>query len=563
LSLRLADAGMPEGGPLFRAYAGAATGGPATAGPPGADEPVKGFFDYHPWDPGAPLRRATAVDREFEGDRRELSRALLDLASRLGGGAVTEASAARVSRPGSLVVVTGQQAGLLTGPLYTILKAATAAALARRLEAQLERPVIPVFWAATEDHDLVEANAAWIQDREGRWRKICCALPGRVEGLSVGAVPLPESTVAGVLSALRSLLPSGRWTSGALELAGATGRESATLGEWFCRLAQGLLGPLGVVVLDPMDPPLRRLAAKGVARVIAESPRLASALGKGIERVRRRGYEPQVAVDPQDAQLFMYPDGPRGPRRALRRDAAGPGFHLRGNGASFSQGELAGMALRDPELFSGNVVTRPLLQDFALPTVAYVAGPAEVAYFGQYKEAYGALGLTMPLVWPRLSLTLVEPAITRLLGRHGLGPGTVPGGVASRREQLLREGDPIGIEALFQGLREGLNGSYAGVVERLAAMDEVLGHLARQNRGRVAANVDWLERKARQVLRQRGAVGLGQLDRIEAALWPRGGPQERLANVFPFLARWGPGLLDEVSGLAPGPPFAHRYAYLE
>lgn len=568
MSVRLVPAGTQAGGELFTAYAAprpaARACGEGAPGPTSGDG-ITGFYEYDPRAADCAAARAAAVDREYRGDRQRLARALAESAVRLGGGPDSGRAAARLADGRSLAVVTGQQAGLLTGPLYTISKALGAVALAREIEARLGRPVVPVFWAATEDHDLAEANQAWIEDREGSWRVVRCELPGYVGGQSVGAVRLDERGVAAVAGELRSILPPGLWGPEAVALVLGTGRRARTLGEWFCRLVQALLGPLGVVVFDPMEQPLRQLAAPGVERVISASEGLSSALQAGEDRVRHRGYSPQVVVRPGDVQLFMYPDGPQGPRRALRRAAGGDGFIAAGDGRTYTARELAATLARSPELFSGNVVTRPLLQDTVLPTVAYVAGPSEVAYYGQYREAYAALGMTMPVIWPRPGLTVVRPAIARLLSRHRLRPGEIPGGLEGRREAVLRENDPVGVEDLFSGLRKTVDAGYAAVTPRLGTMDDTLGRLAEENRRRVQANVAWLERKARQVLRRRSADALRQLARIESALWPRRGPQERTANVVGFLGRCSPDWISELGlgKLQVGPPFVHQYVYLE
>jgi bacillithiol biosynthesis cysteine-adding enzyme BshC len=546
-------------GPLYSAYVG-------LAGLDAAGESNGGAADFYHYDPhgrDAAAQRASAVDREYDGDRAALAAVLQEAAAGLGGGAPARAAASRLALPGSLALVTGQQAGLLTGPLYTIYKAAGAIALARRMEAQLGRPVVPVFWAATEDHDLEEANQAWFAGPDGRWQALRCAVQPDRAGLSVGAIPLPAQAVRAVLDCLQALLPEGAGLDQVLDLAWSTAEHARTLGDWFCGLIQQLLGPLGMVVFDPMDPRLRSLAAGGVSRVLACNAALAESLARGARRVMEAGYDPQVPVDPRDAQLFMYAEGPEGPRRALERDGE-RGFVLRGGGGQrFSLEQLLDLAGKHPGRFSGNVVTRPILQDAVLPVLAYVAGPSETAYFGQYREAYEVMGMTMPLIWPRPSLTLVEPAVGRLMAKHGLGPGDVPSGLDAKREEILRACDPVGLDSLFARLKKDVDGAYAPVLPRLKALEAVLGHLAEENRGRVAREVGWLEGKARQALRQRAAAGLGQLSRIELALWPRRGPQERTANVLQYLARWGAGLVSELSDLQPGPPFTHQYAYLE
>jgi uncharacterized protein YllA (UPF0747 family) len=218
------------------------------------------------------------------------------------------------------------------------------------------------------------------------------------------------------------------------------------------------------------------------------------------------------------------------------------------------------LALERPCDFGGNVATRPLLQDEIFPTLAYIAGPGEIAYYGQYRELYHALGRTMPLIWPRPSLTLVTPPVARQLERHGLEFEGLGEAIAARRACLLSAADDAGSRALLQELEEQVGRAYEPVLPALAGLDGVLGKLAAENRRRVLAETAWLAKKTRQVLRQRCQIALGQLDRVESALWPRGQQQERVANVLSYLALYGPGLLEELAGLPVGPPFTHHYA---
>lgn len=543
---------------------------PVTAGGPH----VPGFFDYDPWraDAGEAARRASAVDREWSGDRDALAGALVKLNRSLGAHPAAVDAAGRLAAPGALAVVAGQQAGLFTGPLYTVFKALGAVALARHLEISLGRPVVPVFWAATEDHDLEEADHAWLMDPGGAWQKIRYLPRGLPSGLSVGAVPLQQGPLEQVMSRLAAVLPGGFAGPGLVDLVWTTaraGREAggdrpaATFGEWFCRLVAAILGPLGLPVADPMDPGLRALAAPGVRRILERGPAVEQALAAGTARVEAAGLAPQVRLAAGEANLFFYPQGPAGPRHALVRTGDGK-LGLRGDGPSSEAavGHYAALTFERPESFGGNVATRPLLQDEIFPTLAYIAGPGEVAYYGQYRELYHALGRTMPLIWHRPSLTLVTPPVGRLLERHSLEFDGLRAGLDRRRADLMQSADDAGAQGLLQGLEDQVSQAYEPVLAALAKLDGVLGKLAAENRRRVMDQTAWLAKKTRQVLRQRCQTSLSQLDRIQSAIWPRGQQQERVANILNYLAYCGPALVGELAGLPVGPPFAHHYAVI-
>lgn len=547
------------GGALYQRYL---AGDPAVAGR--FHYPLPGPFADPPADPpaGPPavrsaawagaLGRAAAVDREYAGDRAGLARALVELNRRLGAPPEALAGAAALGEPGSLALVTGQQAGLLGGPLYTLYKAAGALSLARALASGLGRRVIPVFWAATEDHDLAEVDHVWVMDRGQAWARLEYRPGPAPPGRSVGAIPLDGPELNRLLSELAAVLPGGYPAAEALALARSSAAGAATWGEWFCRLVAAIYGRYGLVVLDPMDPALRRLAAPGVAALLTEDEPLREGLRRGEAAVRELGLEPQLRVKYDDTQLFWYPQGPSGRRAALPRREV----------AMASRREILAWVDREPDRFSGSVVARPLLQDFILPTVGYLAGPSEIAYYAMLRHCYEATGRTMPLVWPRPGYTVVEPAIERLLQKHGLSAPALPGDLDAAVQAAVRRADQLGIDARFDQVASSIDHLYAGLVPTLAGADPGLGRLAGQNRDRIQREVTWLRRKAWQVARQRAGVATGQLERVRNHLWPRGGPQERNSSLIGLLARCGMPLAADLAALDPGPPFDHRYLVL-
>ena len=553
MTLAVRTAPFLAGGPLYESYITS-----FAAGQP--DAPLRGLFDHPPTVAGASAR-AEKLATDYRGDRQALAASLVGYNRRIGAPAPALAAAGRLAEPGALAVVAGQQAGLLTGPAYAIYKAAGAIALARRLAVELERPVVPVFWAATEDHDLAEADHAWVLNSAETWQRLRFQPSSPAEGLSVGAVSLAGRSREAVLSDLGASLPAGRVAAGVLEMAAATGREAGTLGEWFCRLLAAIFGPQGLVILDPMEPALRRLAAPGVVAALTNQAALASALAQGLASVGQLGFAPQLDPGTSDAHVFFYPEGPGGPRRALIRTAAG--FGLRDAvGDQWAPSQLCELAAADPERFSGSVVTRPLFQDHMLPTVAYMAGPGEIAYYAALGGCYRTVGLTMPVIWPRPSYTVVEPAVAHMLRKQGLVEPDLPAALEAAEEAAVRAHDELSVERTFDELDVRIDEAYGPVLAAAGRVDEVLGKLAEQNRRRVRRETRWLRRKAWQVARQRAATARAQLGRVRTHLWPNDGPQERTACGLYFLARLGLGFAADLTEVAPEPPLGHHYLYV-
>jgi uncharacterized protein YllA (UPF0747 family) len=168
----------------------------------------------------------------------------------------------------------------------------------------------------------------------------------------------------------------------------------------------------------------------------------------------------------------------------------------------------------------------------------------------------------MPVIWPRPSATVIEPAMARLLRKRRLEQPQLPASLTTARAEVIQAADSIGIDALFGRLRSAVDGAYAPALPALADFDEVLGRLAAQNQARVHREIAWLERKSWQVARQRSAEALGQLDRLQTRLWPRHGPQERTACGLGLIATYGLDIVVDLAAIDPGPPYVHHFAYL-
>jgi uncharacterized protein YllA (UPF0747 family) len=197
-----------------------------------------------------------------------------------------------------------------------------------------------------------------------------------------------------------------------------------------------------------------------------------------------------------------------------------------------------------------------------LPTVAYVGGPGEIGYYAMLRDCYAAVGRSMPVIWPRPSVTIVDPPVARLLSKRGLRDLSLPEGLAKARRETVARADSVGIERLFGEIRGAVDAVYDPAVQRLGGFDAVLGSLAARNRERVRREIGWLERKSWQVARQRSAEVLGQLDRVETRLWPRRGPQERTLCGLGLVAAYGPDAVAALTQVEVGPPYCHYFAYL-
>ncbi len=456
-----------------------------------------------------------------------------------------------LNEPRAVAVVTGQQTGLFGGPLYTLYKALTAVQLAARLRRELGRPVIPVFWMASEDHDIAEADHVQLLDRAGNLvtlRQASWAPP-------IGFIPANLRFGPAILETLErvwELLPPTEFVPALREALGQAFAPERTLAEAFARWMVYLLGESDLVLADGADPALKQLAARILRQEVAEAPRSSQAVLSASASLRALGYPVQIEARLDGVNCFLLQEG----RRGLVKD--GEDFRLRDSRQTIPAADLRRLAQEQPERLSPNVVLRPIMQDAIFPTIAYVAGPGELAYFAQLRPVYQTFDVPMPLIVPRATLTLLEPRVGQLLERFHLSlPDLVlePEQLASR---VLRAQLPPDFEATLAKARDSVGEIFRGVAEAIAAVDPTLRATAGQTSGHIQGHLHQLERKAIQALKRREAETRQQVQRVREALMPSGKPQERIFPVLPFLARYGPRLLDMIQGAIDGPGWDHQ-----
>jgi bacillithiol biosynthesis cysteine-adding enzyme BshC len=498
---------------------------------------VRPFYDGggFGWD----LERLSAsADRSLTlpRPRRALAEALAAQQQRRGADAAAE-RAAQLADEGTAAVVTGQQPVLFGGPLYVLYKATAAVKLASLLESRRGRPVVPVFWAASEDHDFAEVRSVPILDESGRIRTLRYEPAREPVGQPASRIVLDE-TIAGLVAEAQRSLPAGLHRDETIALLSECYRPGTTLAAAFARLVSSIVP--GLVVLDPSDPALKAHMAPVLAREIREaSPtsRLAEAAGQSLLAA---GYHQQVPIRPGFLNLFVMMEGER---RAL--GSANGMVEVRGLGRKMPVAEAVRLLESDPTPWSPGVLLRPLAQDQLLPTAAYVGGPAEIAYHAQIGPSYAHFGIPRPALVPRPSLTLVEPAQARALEAEGLELWDLQADPEAVLLRWAREAHPR-VEAAFARTRETLEREMAEVEEALAALDPTLRAAADSARGRALHQIESLHEKSVRALKKKDQSRADRLRRTRDALLPGGSFQERGLGLLSLLARYGTAVVGEV-----------------
>lgn len=459
--------------------------------------------------------RARAEARRAEGDWRSRWEALLPAIAPSGPAA---ARLARVQRERGIVVTTGQQPGLFGGPLYTWSKAASALALADEIESCTGIPTAAIYWAATDDADFAEAASTTV------------ARVGGLEVLRATREPPPGTPMAiaplGDLSEARRRLVEASGSAAdprPLELiADAYGASRSSHGDAFVRLLRAMLEPLGMPVLDASHPAVGMASAPTIAAALSRASEIEVALAHRAREIRDAGYEPQVE-DVQGLALAFVRDVAVKRRLTVAEAPQASGW------------------------LTPNVLLRPVVERAILPTVAYVAGPGELAYFAQVSAVADALGNPAPVVVPRWSCTLVEPQVQALLGRFGITPADLdlPDALEGRLARAAM-GDDTG-RALA-----GLRAEIAALPGRLHGESEPLGISAAVVGGAQSLQhrVDRLERRFVAAIKRRETERMRDVATLRAALRPAGARQERVLNAIPLFARHGRALLVEMVNAA-------------
>ena len=459
-----------------------------------------------------------------------------------GAGAAAMANIAKL-RAGARAVVTGQQVGLLGGPLLTLLKAATAVARAKQATAATGVEHVPVFWLATEDHDLAEVNQISLLGKTSvetlrAGLTVDAAVP--VGGVAIG----PE--IETVLAQTEELLGYAPVCELLRECYATREGYTPTLGGAFARLMARVFAAQGLIVMDAAGREFHALGAATLRYALEHADELDAALLVRTKELVEAGYHAQVLVTAGHSLLFLV-DGQTGERAALRRLAEGG---WKAGGKTYTTADLLEILESAPERISPNALLRPVFQDTILPTAAYIGGPAEVAYFAQSAVVYEAVLGRMTAVLPRLSATLVEPAMATVMRRHEVSLADAMTSAEALALRLGARAMPIEGKRKLAAVGKTMDAELTALTEYMAAMDASLGRSAEVSGSKMRYQMNRLRRMAATFEVQKEASLRKHADALTLHLFPGGHPQERALGGVWFLARYGEGLVERMVGAA-------------
>ena len=497
---------------------------------------VQSFF---PWISGSEFSGTPQSGGPFPrlAHRAPLVEALKRQNRRWGASAKTMENLDRLAGDRCRAVVTGQQVGLFTGPAYTIYKALTAVKLA---EAYRRRGVdaVPVFWMATEDHDLEEVGRTWILAADSTLESVQYAQESEGNRLPVGPIAFGPS-IAGHLDRFLQGLPDSEFKPVLAARLKRVYREGNTFGEAFAQVVSFLLSEYGLILLDPREPSLKQMAKPVFLQAVEAWEKLDELLGGRIRQLAGAGYSPQVSREAGTRFLFWEQDGERRGVVGTRE-----GFSLRGSSELLA--DFRGLIERAPEQVSPNVLFRPVVQDFLLPTLATVAGPSEVAYHAQISPLYHALGRAMPPVVPRAGFTVIDRRMQKLLAKYRLEFCDLFRGSQAMLKQIVEGTVNQEVGDSFDRLESAIDRRLGEMEEPLKSVDPTLVGALGTARKKIQYQLANLRSKFVSAESRRREILTRQLNSLLTTLYPSGGFQERHVNIFYFLSRYGPEFLEEL-----------------
>jgi bacillithiol synthase len=482
---------------------------------------VSRFYAHNPHD--ARSYAAAAKQLAYPDDRR----AALVAALRASNGET--ASLDLLALPGTVAVVTGQQVGLFSGPAYTIYKALTAVRLAAQLSEQ-GIPAVPMFWLATEDHDVAEVNHTFVFGPDHRPVQLSVIANGGVER-PVGGIPIAAPPV----DQLRDVLAAFPYGEEVAEMVRAAYQPGATFGAAFRALLERLLAGRGLLFVDPLDESIRRLAAPLLQETVRQDDALHASLIERGKQLEKAGYHAQVHVEPKTSLVFLL-DGER--RATLRRQNG----EYAAKDRKYSAAELIARA----EHLSPNALLRPVVQDYVMPTVAYVGGPAELAYMAQSQVLYSELLGRMPVMVSRGGFTLLDARTAKLMDRYEL---TLPAffhveeGVG---ERVARKLVPPALTKEFGEIRGTVSESVERLRKDLIGFDATLAAALNKSSAKILYQLSKIEHKTAREALKRNERALADTSYMCGLIFPDKHLQERYYSILPFLAKHGMGDLMDV-----------------
>jgi len=495
---------------------------------------ITDFFEIPPFSTNDLVKKAE--DISFPSDRNKVSEALKEFNSKFEPSETTHLNIEKLRDPKTLAVVTGQQMVLYGGPVYTVLKTLTAIQLAKKYEQELNRPVVPVFWLADEDHDIEEISQLGLMNRDEMTK---CSDSFEEPGKRVGQYSLKE-----VHQQLRSCIKSGLidtdFSNKLWEIVDSSYNEKHTVEKAFGLFMQKLFGSHGLILAGSNDETIKSLSKSTLTQSVYKADDIADRLKENTKNLEKLGYEGQVHLN--NSNLFYISDN--GQRVKIKYD--GYVWFIDNSDMRWSSNELTQDINENPNRFSPNVFLRPILQDRILPTLSYVAGPGEIAYYAQMSGIYEYFDQSMPQIVPRFSATLIESSVDRIMEKLPFDLEDYSKRIEDLESEYIEQTDQPDLEKIFGDWKQRIDSITEEKKSVIGEIDPTLKNTAGKASATYFSELDKLKGKLYKSLKQQEKTQLERIIKIKSNLFPNGNLQEREIAFIYYLNKYGTELFDDI-----------------
>jgi bacillithiol biosynthesis cysteine-adding enzyme BshC len=512
---------------------------------------ITDFFEIPPFN--IERLKTKAENLSFPSDRTKVSNALKEFNTAFEPSETTLLNIEKLRDPSSLAVVTGQQMVLYGGPVFTVLKALTAIQLAKKYERELNRPVVPVFWLADEDHDIEEISQFSLIKRD---EIIKCSGSFGEPGKRVGEYSLKE-----VHHQLRSCVKNGLidtdFSEDLWKILDYSYSEKHSVAEAFGIFLQKLFGKHGLILAGSNDKLLKSFSKSVLTKSVIKADDVSDRLKENTKHLEKLGYHGQVHLN--NSNIFYISE--TGHRLKIQYD--GEVWFIDNSNMRWSSDELIREINDNPNQFSPNVILRPVLQDRILPTLSYVAGPGEIAYYAQMSGIYDYFEQSMPQIVPRFSGTLIESSVERIMGKLPFNLDDYNKRIEDLESEYIEQTDQPDLEKIFGDWKQRIDSITDEKKSVIGEIDPTLKNTAGKASSTYFSELDKLKGKLYKSLKQQEKTQLERILKIQSNLFPNGNLQEREIAFIYYLNKYGIELFDELlKSLENHEPDTHKLFHL-
>ncbi len=476
---------------------------------------------------------------KYSSDRDKLCDALLEINNAAGSSQKTRDNIKLLREPDTVAIVTGQQAGLFTGPLYTVYKALSAVSLAAKLS-KTGIKAVPVFWTASEDHDFEEVSEAFFIHKNGELTLKKYKPESYSEDLPVGSIKIDDK-IDETIASIFADIPNTEFSGEIRKLLADCWSNGIYFSEAFAKMLASITGKYGIIFIDPMHAGIKRLSAPIYSLAIENSVEIVSGVISRGRELKNEGFHSQVLVEDDYFPLFWHDDSGR--RVALRKTENGE-YRAKGGRREFTSSELRQIAMDEPQRFSPGVMLRPVVQDFLLPTACYFGGAAEIAYFAQNSEVYRVLERPVTPVFHRQSFTLAAAKHRRVFEKFDLDLNQLFEGMEKTLLRLAANTFSQDTARLYGEAEEIINTQLNGIDHAVSLIDTTLLANVAKRRRKIIYHIAALRKKTLLAEIRSDEIVARQIGDLFAALLPHGELQERSLNIVTFLNKYGLNFID-------------------